>query len=434
MYKKKDNYIDFLDSFHQKETVDYFDMVQVLNAAQVHYHENNYQFIYPTFNQYSPNNLRSSNLICEQESGVKYGAFGSNNEARRPELFDLHKIPNIPLFIPPSCTSTRKKEEIIFPINSIGDIIDMLDKHPYNPEVEYNIDLKNLHHIRPELVLLNNMIGLTTLKNEILNQLVYFLQEPILSEKNKGYKHTILCGPPGTGKTEIAQIIGKMYSKLGVLKNNTTTEKDFIFKKATRGDLIAGFLGQTALKTKDVIQECLGGCLFIDEAYSLGNAGNNDSFSRECIDTLCEALSNHKDDLMVIIAGYETELNNHFFSVNPGLESRFIWKFTIDKYSPSEMCQIFNKKMKESEWTCDVDNNEQTNWFEKHNDHFKYYGRDIEQLLLYTKIVHARRIYGKPRDLCKKITIEDMNNAFKTFQEHQNSTNKMSESLYGLYT
>ena len=117
------------------------------------------------------------------------------------------------------------------------------------------------------------------------------------------FMHTVIYGPPGTGKTEIAKMMGKIYSKIGILNKGT-------FKKVTRSDLIAGYLGQTAMKTRDVIKEALGGVLFIDEAYALGNTDKKDIFSKECIDTLCEGLSDNKENLMVIIAGYETELND----------------------------------------------------------------------------------------------------------------------------
>ena len=116
-----------------------------------------------------------------------------------------------------------------------------------------------------------------------------------------------------------------------------------VFKKVTRADLIAGYLGQTAIKTRKVIEECLGGVLFIDEAYALGNNEKSDSFSKECIDTLCEALSDHKDELMIIIAGYEKELKKCFFEYNEGLESRFVWRFSTEEYSPQELRKIFIK-------------------------------------------------------------------------------------------
>ena len=155
--------------------------------------------------------------------------------------------------------------------------------------------------------------------------------------------HTVIYGPPGTGKTEIAKIMGRIFSGVGVLKRNK-------FKKATRVDLIAGYLGQTAIKTNDVINECLGGVLFIDEAYALGNDEKRDSFSKECIDTLCEALSNHKDNLMVIIAGYEEDLKKCFFAYNKGLDSRFPWRFQTDDYTPKELNLIFQKKIADADW------------------------------------------------------------------------------------
>jgi hypothetical protein len=220
-----------------------------------------------------------------------------------------------------------------------------------------------------------------------------------------------------------------MYSKLGIL-----SEKN-IFKKVTRSDLIAGFLGQTAIKTKDMIDSCLGGCLFIDEAYSLGSVQNNDSFAKECIDTLCEALSNHKENLMVIIAGYENELNDCFFSMNPGLASRFIWKFTIDKYSPSELQHIFHKKIKDIKWQIDISitTKELDQWFEKNVEYFPHYGRDIEQLISHIKVLHARRIYGKPIELCKIITIEDMNHGLQDYKDNSKQKNKLNEGMFGLY-
>mgnify|MGYP003349594333 CR=1 FL=1 len=116
--------------------------------------------------------------------------------------------------------------------------------------------------------------------------------------------HTVIYGPPGSGKTEVAKIIGRIFSNLGILNKK-------IFKKVSRNDLVAGYLGQTAIKTKDMIKASLGGVLFIDEAYSLGNSEKRDSFAKECVDTLCEALSEHKHNWMVIIAGYEKDLKEH---------------------------------------------------------------------------------------------------------------------------
>ena len=255
--------------------------------------------------------------------------------------------------------------------------------------------------IKKELIMLDEMIGLSSLKQSILDQLLYFIQGLHTNQSGGDYKHTVIYGPPGTGKTEIAKIIGTMYSKMGILKQN-------IFNKVTRNDLIAGYLGQTAIKTKKIITESLGGVLFIDEAYSLASREQNDSFSKECLDILCESLSDHKDDLMVIIAGYEDEINNTLFKVNQGLQSRFIWRFSIDTYTPKELMQIFKRKVEITEWQLIDDNVLNEKWFHSNKDHFKSYGRDIEILLTYVKICHSRRIYGKNKNIRKKITKTDM--------------------------
>lgn len=396
LHNKMDNFVTFLESYQNKPNLDYFDFERLLNTTNAHYNINNY-----------------------------HHCFKNDYVRKRPYPLQIH-YQNIK----PVTSVIKRQETIDFAIDSLNDLISLLDKYPYDADVEYNIDLKNLHKIRPELIELDKMIGLSKLKISILNQLIYFIQEPILCDKSKGFKHTILSGPPGTGKTEIARIIGTMYSKIGVL-----SEKN-IFKKVTRSDLIAGYLGQTSIKTREVIQSCLGGCLFIDEAYSLGNSQNNDIFAKECIDTLCEALSDNKDDLMVIIAGYENELNEYFFSMNQGLESRFIWKFNIDKYTAKELLQIFYKKVEMIQWSMDttIDLKDLTNWFEKNADVFKHYGRDIEQWISHIKVIHSRRIYGKSKDLCKIITMSDMEGGLKEFKENSKNNNlKLNESMYGLY-
>ena len=317
-------------------------------------------------------------------------------------------VPNMPdislndyITIPEEFTEKTKEETIDIEINTIKDVIDLLNKYEYKDDTEYNIDLESLHKIKKELIMLDEMIGLSKLKQSILDQLLYFIQG--LHKNNSGgdYKHTVIYGPPGTGKTEIAKIIGTMYSKMGILKKN-------IFNKVTRNDLIAGYLGQTAIKTKKIIDESLGGVLFIDEAYSLASREQNDSFSKECLDILCESLSDHKDDLMVIIAGYEDELNNTFFKANQGLKSRFIWRFSIDTYTPKELMQIFKQKVELTEWQFVDDNVLSEKWFHINKEHLKSYGRDVEILLTYVKICHSRRIYGKHKDIRKKITKNDM--------------------------
>ena len=363
-----DNYVDFLNQYKQRQTVDYYDVVSIIYAADVHYYNNHLDYY------------------------------------RAPPLTE-----DIPIYAPATI------HNIDVSVNSIADLISIIDKTPFLTSTVYNINLGALRRIRGELVELDNMIGMSSLKQSVLNQLIYYIQD---LHRADDFKHTILCGPPGTGKTEVAKIIGRMYSKAGILRRN-------IFKKVTRTDLVAGYLGQTSIKTRKVIDECIGGCLFIDEAYSLGD---DDVYSKECVDTLCEALSDNKDDLMVIIAGYNDELNNTLFRVNRGLKSRFIWKFTIDNYSPVEIMRIFEKKVIDAGWTADCLTEY---WFEKRAVSFKYFGRDAELLLAHVKICHSNRVFGKDASLRKKITIADLDNGFRVFLE--NSKDKMDTSKLSYY-
>jgi len=230
------------------------------------------------------------------------------------------------------------------------------------------------------------------------------------------FMHTVIYGPPGSGKTEVAKIIGRIFSNLGILNKK-------IFKKVSRNDLVAGYLGQTAIKTKDMIKASLGGVLFIDEAYSLGNSEKRDSFAKECVDTLCEALSEHKHNWMVIIAGYEKELNDCFFSLNEGLNSRFTWRFKLDGYKPCELKSIYEKQVRDYGWTiaaCTNNGGQQLpeSWFASRMDYFTTYGRDMETLFTKTKIAHGRRVFCLPASEKKIITIDDLENGFKLFIEN----------------
>jgi len=278
--------------------------------------------------------------------------------------------------------------------------------------------MKALHNIKESLQELNSMIGMTELKNNIVDQILYFAQGLHKNNNLTGdFMHTVIYGPPGTGKTEIAKMMGKIYSNIGVLNKGT-------FKKVTRSDLIAGYLGQTAMKTRDVIKEALGGVLFIDEAYALGNSDKKDSFSKECIDTLCEALSDNKENLMVIIAGYEKELKDCFFSCNQGLDSRFTWRFKTDNYSAEDLYKIFVKKVNDIGWELHEESNISVEFFKKNYDYLKFFGRDIETVLAKTKIAHSKRVFCKPNSEMKKITLKDLEKGFEMYLKNDDIKNR----------
>ena len=312
-------------------------------------------------------------------------------------------------------------------IGNIGDLLGLIDQYPDIKETKYNINMKALHKIKEPLTDLNNMVGMKNLKENIVDQILFYIQN--LHKTKDGSKrasndfmHTVIYGPPGTGKTDIAKIMGQIFSKVGILEKGT-------FKKVTRSDLVAGFLGQTAIKTTEVIKECLGGVLFIDEAYALGSADKRDSFSKECIDTLCEALSNHKDNLMVIIAGYETDLNECFFNANQGLNSRFTWRFKTDDYSAEDLYNIFVKKVNDDNWSFLEQLDINVKWFEKNKRYFKFYGRDIETLFAKVKIAHSRRVFCLDESIKKKLTIKDMEKGLEMFKKNENSEAKRAENF-----
>ena len=382
-------------------------------------------------NNYENTNIKNIPKInCEYTpiTNLTYvNPFFSMKPVQNREQTELNS-PDISLnrYIAPVDTPIEKtkEENIDVEINTIRDLIELLNNYEYKEDTEYNIDLESLHKIKNELILLDEMVGLSSLKHSILDQLLYFIQGLHTNKSGGDYKHTVIYGPPGTGKTEIAKIIGTMYSKMGILKNNT-------FNKVTRNDLIAGYLGQTAIKTKKIIDESVGGVLFIDEAYSLASREQNDSFSKECLDILCESLSDHKDDLMVIIAGYEDEINNTLFKANQGLKSRFIWRFSIDTYTPKELMRIFKRKVESTQWQFIDDDVLSEKWFHSNKDHLKSYGRDIEILLTYVKICHSRRIYGKHKDIRKKITKSDMDSGLALMLVNKEKKEKLFiSSLY----
>jgi SpoVK/Ycf46/Vps4 family AAA+-type ATPase len=314
--------------------------------------------------------------------------------------------------------STIKKKEIKIEceINNISDILNLIETYKLEDHIKYNINMKALHKIKEPLKELNSMIGMNNLKTEIVEQILYFVQD--FHTNNVDFMHTVIYGDPGTGKTEIAKILGKIYSKIGLLQKET-------FKKVTRSDLVAGYLGQTALKTREVINEAIGGVLFIDEAYALGNSDKRDSFSKECIDTLCEALSDHKENLMVIIAGYEKELKECFFNYNQGLDSRFTWRFKTDDYSHEDLYYIFLKKVKEIGWEIDKDIT--IDWFKKNKECFQFYGRDIETVLAKTKIAHSKRVFCLPDADKKKINIKDLNKGLEIFIKNNDVQRKLND-------
>ena len=184
---------------------------------------------------------------------------------------------------------------------------------------------------------LNQLVGLEVVKKEV-NSLVNLIQIRKI-RKERGMKqppmslHLVFSGNPGTGKTTVARLLSRIYAKLGILSKGHLVETD-------RSGLVGGYLGQTAIKTQEVIQNAMGGILFIDEAYTLTPKSQEDSYGQEAIDTILKAMEDHRDDLIVIVAGYPKLMEN-FIHSNPGLESRFNKYIFFEDYNPEELYGIF---------------------------------------------------------------------------------------------
>jgi len=290
-------------------------------------------------------------------------------------------------------------------IKSIKDIIDLDNKWM---NIKHNATLQRLYNVIPPLKELNNMIGLDDVKNNIFKKIIYYVRKP----NNNEYLHTVIAGPPGVGKTELAKIYSRIFVKLGILQNDT-------FIEAKRDDLVGKYLGHTAQKTRALLESAIGGVLFLDEAYSLGNAEKRDSFSKEAIDMINQYLSERKNELMVVIAGYEEELDMCFFSFNPGLKRRFASYYKIEKYNSDELVDIFKIKLKSTTYDNKVDNNKLKEFFKENYDDFKYYGGDVEKLLSEIKYSQSFRTFNENSD-SNDIIYKDLEDAFINFKTNNN--------------
>ncbi|WP_418750057.1 AAA family ATPase [Frisingicoccus sp.] len=226
-----------------------------------------------------------------------------------------------------------------------GDIYIVLTKIERN----FSSESKECNH--DDSKQLEKLIGLTNIKKEI-NALISFVKVQSMRQQ-RGMSsvplslHCVFTGNPGTGKTTVARILANEYKKMGVLKKGHTVEVD-------RSGLVGQYIGETAIKTQEKIHEAMGGVLFIDEAYALAKADNSRDFGQEAIDTLLKAMEDYRNEFIVIVAGYEKQMEK-FINSNPGLKSRFSRIIKFEDYSAEEMIQIFLKLCSEYQYTLSRD-------------------------------------------------------------------------------
>ncbi len=362
-----------------------------------------------------------------------------NNTKPEPEKEKVNdnKCPN------PLCDHKNKKHDEVYTVakitevKDINDIIELGKTYHCKKNTHFNgMDLKILCRLVNPLSELKNMVGMKKVKENMVNQILFFLQGLNVKYEQDGFGkitsntdmlHTVITGPPGVGKTELGKILGKVYKAMGVLSKGS-------FKLVTRSDLIAKYLGQTAVKTQDVINSCEGGVMFIDEAYALGHEEGRDSFSKECLDTLNQNLT-EKRDFLCIIAGYKESLDKCFFSMNDGLKRRFTFRYDIEGYTGEELRQIFEVKLNADKWKVEfLDDAEKfkqyEEFFKKNKDNFPNYGGDIETLFLKCKIAHSKRIVFESDDKRRILNMDDIEKGFKTFIADRKGSGKKNLGLY----
>lgn len=272
---------------------------------------------------------------------------------------------------------------------------------------------------------LNELIGLTGIKHDV-RELYDFTKIQKL-RKDAGMKtvpvsmHLVFTGNPGTGKTTVARILARLYKQIGVLSTGQLVECD-------RSGLVAGYVGQTAVKTQKKIEEAMGGVLFIDEAYSLArSADQGTDFGQEAIDTILKAMEDHRDEFVVIVAGYTKPMET-FIHSNPGLQSRFNKFIEFPDYTVDELLAIFDLNCRKYEYVPDPEAREQVKTLlmlrkAQMPENFAN-AREVRNLFETIITNQARRIAvleHPTKEEMQRITLEDL-------RDEENSSGKTRES------
>ena len=377
---------------------------------------------------------------------------------------------------------SKPVDEIDFDIETLDDLIRMgklYDSDDFHTK-NYNVNIAGVHAMIPVLQEFTELVGMKDLKQQAIEQIKYCSQnlhnrkprknnpktdkihrKPKLNnflklltgqdeeeEDNENIYsmnssmehdeedmfHTMILGPPGVGKTKVAKYFGRIYLYLGI----TTCD---ICILASRKDFVGLHVGHTAKKVHDLFEKAKGGVIIFDEGYSLangrGSADKSDCFGKEAVDAIVFEMT-QPGAAILILTGY-MEFMKELLALNPGLESRFMFKYAIDGYTWKELTEILVKKINKKKWNV-ADKCEKwlysSKFIEKYmgDNKFRYFGRSIEKLVIHTKIGHASRVYGK-NAIFKQITQKDIENGYKRYIDYEITKNEnKTKELLGMYS
>lgn len=360
---------------------------------------------------------------------------------------------------------TIKKKSTVF---SLQYLIDVAEGNIQSK----NYNMERLQNILPAMHKLNNVIGMTNAKQNVAE--IINLYTIGVCNTNNDMMHTMIQGGSGTGKTMLARILGEIYWKMGILDGDKEETRNVIngdegqgthrqlrkkqkidyekqleeydyddgflerdysesedesedeedntgkykFIEASRTDCIDRYQGGTADKTAKLVKSAIGGVLFIDEAYSLGNTGAEDTYNKECIDTLTSLMEKYKGKVVIILAGYTHSMEDTLLHYNQGLSRRIPFNVIVADYSPKDLSDILKHMIDNIDvndpWLLEVNPKSTIEFFTTHYHAFPHFGGDIETLVFHTKIMHSRRLAISS---CKRkvITMEDIDAGFERY-------------------